>query len=102
MNCVQLIGRLTADPEEFVSIKGKGLVTFTLAVNRYGVNQTADFIKCVCFEKLKDTVLNYCKKGSQIGVVGNLKTDSYKNKDGYTVNTVEIIVSDITFTGDKK
>lgn len=102
MNSIQLIGRLTADPEEFTSGKGKGVVTFTLAVNRYGVNQTTDFIKCVCFGDLKDIVLNYCKKGSQIGVIGNLKTDSYKNKDGYTVSTVEVIVGNITLTGEKK
>lgn len=103
MNSVQLIGRLTADPEEFQAKNGgRELATFTLAVNRYGVDQTTDFIKCVCFGSLKDTILKYCGKGSQIGIIGNLKTGSYKNKSDEIIQTVEVVVNNITFTDEKR
>ena len=56
MNKVELIGRLTKDPEVRYTQSNNTLVaSFTLAVNRRftreGDTQTADFINCVAWAK---------------------------------------------------
>lgn len=100
MNTVALMGRLTKDPmvSEYGSGKNAGLLTrFTMAVRRDGNN--ADFISCVAFGKTAELIDQYFKKGDQIGVTGSIQTGKYKNKDGDTVYTTDVIVRQIDFTG---
>lgn len=100
MNTVALMGRLTKDPmiSEYGSGKNTGLLArFTLAVRRDADN--ADFISCVAFGKTAELIDQYFKKGDQIGITGSIQTGKYKNKDGDTVYTTDVIVRQIDFTG---
>lgn len=100
MNTVALMGRLTKDPmvSEYGSGKNAGLLArFTLAVRRDADN--ADFISCVAFGKTAELIDQYFIKGNQIGVTGSIQTGKYKNKDGDTVYTTDVIVRQIDFTG---
>jgi single-strand DNA-binding protein len=105
MNKVVLIGRLTKDLE----LKQNGevsVIKFTLAVNRKFVKQgeerQADFINCVAFNKTAITMTNFLEKGRQIAVEGRIQTGSYKNKEGATVYTTEVIVDSFYFADSKK
>lgn len=103
MNYVMLVGRLTADPE----VKEYGddglLSKFTVAIDTgYGDNKETDFIRCVCFGKRAEFVEKYVKKGTRMAIVGRIKTGSYENKDGNTVYTTDVIVSEIEFADGKK
>lgn len=104
MNCVQLIGRLTKDPETRYS--GETAVChFTLAVNRQRSRdgeQQADFIRIVTFGKQAETVERYLSKGRQVAVNGRIQTGSYKDKDGRTVYTTDIIANNIEFMGGRQ
>lgn len=104
MNTINLIGRLTKDPELRYSQSGVAICTFTLAVNRDFTNQNgereADFIQCKAFKKTAENLANYQQKGSQIGVVGRLQTGSYE-KDGQRVYTTDVMVDRIEFLGSK-
>jgi single-strand DNA-binding protein len=60
MNTVNLIGRLTKDPELKYTNNGKGNTRFTLAVQRN--KEETDFINCVAWEKLQKILLNTLKK----------------------------------------
>ena len=98
MNKVILIGRLTRDPDVRVATGGSNLTVarYSLAVDR-GIKQqdgqpTADFITCVAFGKNGEFAEKYLKKGTKIAIEGRIQTGSYKNKDGQTVYTTEIIV----------
>ena len=66
MNNIVLIGRMTKDPELKYTSTGKGNTRFTLAVSRN--KDEADFINCVAWEKTGETIAEYFRKGSQIGV----------------------------------
>lgn len=68
MNKVILIGRLTRDPESRWAQKNGSqeqtcVVRFTLAVDRRGRDQGADFISCVVFGKSAENAEKYLKKG---------------------------------------
>lgn len=103
MNCVQLIGRLTKDPETRYS--GETAVChFTLAVNRQrgrDGEQQADFIRIVAFGKQAETVERYLSKGRQVAVNGRIQTGSYKDKEGRTVYTTDVIANNVEFLGGK-
>ena len=72
INNVVLVGRLTKDPDLRYTASGTAVATFTLAVNRNFTNQSgnreADFINCVIWRKSAETLANYAKKGTLLGV----------------------------------
>lgn len=97
MNQTQLIGRLTKDPELKYSPLGVPVVRFTLAVNRDMKRDEADFINCIAFNKVAESLANYQKKGSRIGVVGRIQTGSYENQQGQRIFTTDVIASNIEY-----
>lgn len=106
MNKVILIGRLTQNPE-LKAIPGNGtlVANFTLAVNRNFKNAKgeyeADFINCICFNKLAETIANNLTKGRQIAVEGRLQVRNYEAKDGTKRYITEVVVNEMQFL-DKK
>lgn len=106
MNTVQLVGRLTADPEVRYSTgeNSTAILRFTVAVNRTFKNKDgnydADFISCQAFGKTAEFINQYFKKGQMIGVVGNIRKGSYE-KDGQKVYTTDVYVNNVEFVGSK-
>ncbi|ABW31453.1 single-stranded DNA-binding protein [Acaryochloris marina] len=70
MNTVNLIGRLTADPQMRYFEFGKVIAKFHLAINR--TKDETDFFEIEAWEKTAEVIGQYCQKGSQIGVSGSL------------------------------
>ena len=107
MNKVQLVGRLTRDPEIRYSHGEKATATtrFSVAVNRRFKNSEgnydADFINCVAFGKSAEFVEKYFKKGMAIGLTGRIQTGSYTNKDGQKVYTTDVVVEETEFVESK-
>lgn len=102
MNSVNLIGRLTADPNIRTTEKGDLLIAnFTLAVPRIGSDE-ADFIRCTAFGKTAEFVEDYFSKGIRIGVTGRIQTDSYEREDGTKVYTTDIIIDRLDFADAKR
>jgi single-strand DNA-binding protein len=95
INNVTLVGRLTKDPDLRYTSGGKGVATFTLAVNRNFTNQAgereADFIQCVIWRKPAETLANYARKGTLLGVTGRIQTRSYDNQQGQRVYVTEVV-----------
>ena len=106
MNKVILVGRLTKDPEMRTTASGVNSTTFTLAVNRNFTNQNgereADFLNCVAWRKLAETISKFCTKGSQVAVEGRIQTRSYDAQDGSKRYVTEIMVDNIDFLGSRK
>ncbi|MGG5340397.1 single-strand DNA-binding protein [Enterococcus pernyi] len=96
INNVTLVGRLTKDPDLRYTSSGKAVASFTLAVNRRFTNQAgqreADYIQCVIWGESAETLANYAKKGSLIGIVGRLQSRSYENKEQQRVYVTEVVV----------
>ena len=106
MNKVILVGRLTKDPEMRTTASGVASTTFTLAVNRNFTNQNgereADFLNCVAWRRLAETIAKFCTKGSQVAVEGRIQTRSYDAQDGTKRYVTEIMVDNIDFLGSRK
>ena len=99
MNIVILTGRLTKDPEVHTTQSGGKWVSYTLAVDRRDGN--ADFIRCKAFGKPAEWISNYLHKGTKINAEGRLQTGSYKDHDGKTVYTMDVITSQHEFCEPK-
>lgn len=98
MNSVNLIGRLTKDPEIRYTQNQMAVTSFTLAVDRVGAKEkTADFIRIIAFGKQAENCEKYLKKGRKCGIQGRIQTGSYKNKDGATVYTTDIAADRVEF-----
>ena len=95
INNVVLVGRLTKDPDLRYTANGTGVATFTLAVNRNFTNQSgnreADFINCVIWRKSAETLANYARKGTLLGVTGRIQTRNYENQQGQRVYVTEVV-----------
>ena len=109
MNQVTLMGRLTKDPVlTYNNSTGNGMCRFTLAVDRRLTREkkqemeannqpTADFIGCVCWGKLAESVNNYTAKGKRVLVEGRIQTGSYTAKDGTRRYTTDVVCSNVQF-----
>lgn len=98
INQVILMGRLTRDPEQRTTPSGKNVVSFSLAVDRLGQDDTADFFDITAWEKLGDLVMQYLSKGRRVLVQGRLRQDSWDDKEtGKKRSRVEVTASDVTF-----
>ena len=108
MNKVILCGRLTRDPEVRYSqgAEPMAIARYTLAVDRRykkeGSDVTADFISCVTFGKSAEFAKKFLTKGMRMLVVGRIQTGSYKNKEGQTVYTTDVVVEEHYFADNKK
>lgn len=104
MNNVQLIGRLTKDPEIRYTQSQTAVVSFTLAVDRRfkkDGEQTADFISCKAWNKTAEFVSKYFAKGKRMALTGRIETGSYEGKNG-RVYTTEVIADNVEFVDSKE
>ncbi len=98
------IGRLVKDPEIRVSNGDMYVARYTLACDRKFKKegeQAADFINCVAFGKQGEFADKYLRKGTKIAITGRIQTGSYKNKDGQTVYTTDVVVEEQEFAESK-
>lgn len=101
MNSVQLVGRLTKDPDlRYTAVKGTAVARFSVAVrnsikNEYG----AYFINCIAFSKTAELIATHLTKGREIGITGSLITGSYEDKQGVKRYTTDVKVDTFDFIG---
>lgn len=112
LNKVMLIGRLTDNPEPPFTFSGTGnkVVKFRFAVGRSRKNQQTGqwendpnplYIDCEAFSRdnftrLVDVITNYCRKGSQVYIEGQLKLDTWDDKQtGQKRSKHKIVVDNI-------
>lgn len=107
MNNVSLVGRLTR-PIEVHYTQGDNpmaMCNLNVAVDRKYKGKegqpTADFINCKAFGKTAEFIGKFFDKGNRIGLTGSIQTGSYKNKDGATVYTTDVIVNEVEFVEPK-
>lgn len=101
MNNVVLVGNLTRDPElSYTANTQTAVCRFSIAVQkprRNGEDMGADFFRITVWGKQAENCDRYLSKGRKVAVNGRIETGSYVNKEGITVNTVDIIASNVEF-----
>lgn len=101
MNRVELVGRLTKDIELKKTQSGLSVTSFTVAVNRRGGDQTADFIACVAWRQSAEYLSNYGKKGSVVALEGRIQTRNY-DQNGHKVFVTEVVADSVSLIGKKE
>lgn len=108
MNQINLMGRLTRDPEMsfFGTDKNITVTRYTLAVDKRTRgdgenNSNADFIPGVTFGKTAEFAAKHLKKGIRIGVSGRLSSGSYTDRNGERRSTMNVIVEEQYFADSK-
>ncbi|WP_333685678.1 single-stranded DNA-binding protein, partial [Enterocloster lavalensis] len=100
MNSVQLVGRLTRDPDVRYTDGGTTVARFTLAVDRRfkkDGGDEADFISCVAFGKTAEFLEKWFRKGQHLGLTGRIQTGSYVNQEGTKIYTTDVVTENVEF-----
>lgn len=94
------IGRITAKPElQYTPSTQTAVTHFTVAINRQSKEGGADFIRVTAFGRQAENICRYMDKGRMIAIDGKIQTGSYKDKDGKTVYTTDVVVGNTEFLG---
>ena len=107
LNHIDIMGRLTRDPELRRTASGISCVSFTLAVDRDysgkdGGEKETDFIDCVAWRSTADFVSKYFTKGRMAVVSGRLQIRGWADKEGNKRRSAEVRADDVYFGDSKK
>ena len=106
MNNAIILGRLTRDPELRYTSSNVAVANLSVAVNRNYTNEEGeketDYINVTVFKKQAENCKNYLSKGSQIAIKGEIRTDTYTDKDGNNKRNFYVLANQITFLDTKK
>ena len=92
---LEMLGRLTKDPETRITDKGMAVTKITIAVNE-GKDKTS-FHDFTAFGKVAETLANHTKKGQMIFIDNATINNNSYEKDGVKHYTKELIVYSFRF-----
>ncbi|MCD7748738.1 MAG: single-stranded DNA-binding protein [Oscillospiraceae bacterium] len=107
LNHIDLMGRLTRDPELRYTQSNTPVATFTLAVDRDFADKTTgqrptDFIDCVAWRQTGEFVSKYFSKGSMAAVSGRLQIRDWTDREGNKRRSAEVVVDNVYFGESKR
>ncbi len=107
LNHINLMGRLTRDPELRYTQSGTAVASFSIAVDRDfnsrdGGERQTDFIDIVAWRHTGEFVSKYFTKGSMCVVSGRLQIRDWQDKDGNKRRTAEVVAENVYFGESKK
>ena len=92
LNIVNLVGRAGSDPDVRYFESGSVVCNFSLAVNRLSRNDDEpDWFRLEIWGRTAQVAADYVKKGSLIGVSGNLKIESWSDRNTGAQRTSPVI-----------
>ena len=97
MNCVQLIGRLTADPEPVRSTEAGEVTSLRVAVPRRRTDDSADFVTVEVWKNLAVVCAEHLRSGREVAVEGRLPHREWRTDDGQRRERVVVVARDIRF-----
>lgn len=106
LNHIDLMGRLTRDPELRYTQSNTPVASFTIAVDRdysgQGQEKQTDFIPCVAWRGTGEFVSKYFRKGSMIVVSGRLQLRDWQDRDGNKRRSAEVVADSVYFGESKR
>ena len=98
MNKVILVGRVVQNPEIRYTQNGKAVCSFAVAVNyQTRVREETDYIDCVAWDTLAETIDIHLVKGRKVAVEGRLHVRRLDGEDGQKRKFTEVVVRDVEF-----
>lgn len=107
VNQVQLIGHLGKDPEITTLENGSKLASFSLATSDSYVKKDGEKVTDTQWHRIKvwgngaSLAEKYLKKGSKVMIEGKINYGNYKDKDGQTRYSTDIMCRDMMFLDTK-
>lgn len=95
MNKVFMVGRLSQDPQQFVTQNGITQSRISIACNDSWNKNETYFFPCVAWQTTANFINSYLHKGDLVAIDGKLIRRSYVSKEGKTVYVVEVVVESI-------
>ena len=103
INIVHLVGRSGKDPEVKYFESGSVKCNLTLAVNRLKKNDEPDWFNLERWGKTAEIAANYVRKGSLIGIQGQLKIETWSDRNtGVNRSKPVIRVDRLELLGSKR
>ncbi|GAC1436483.1 MAG: single-stranded DNA-binding protein [Chloroflexota bacterium] len=106
-NKMTIIGNLGGDPETRYTPSGAPVTSFNVAVNerrRQQDGQTQEstqWFRVSCFNKLADVASQYLKKGSNVYIEGPLQVREFTGNDGKTRFSLDIRAREMQMLGSR-
>ena len=102
MNSWNFTGNLGNDCEQRYTQSGDSVFSFSVGVKSgFGDKASTTWAKCAMFGKRGEAVAPYLKKGTLVGVVGEVNNREYQDKDGQKRYSLDVRVNDLTLLGGK-
>ena len=107
LNHIDLMGRLTRDPELRYTQSQLPVVSFSIAVDRDfggrdGSERQTDFIDIVAWRSTAEFVSKYFTKGSMAVVSGRLQIRDWTDRDGNKRRSAEVVADSVYFGESKR
>lgn len=101
LNHIELMGRLTRDPELRRTQNGTAVTSFSLAVERnfkeQGGERETDFIDIVAWRATAEFVSKYFTKGRIAVIEGRLQIRDWTDREGGKRRSAEVIADNVYF-----
>lgn len=108
INKVILVGNLGADPESRTTPGGLTVTNIRVATTEKRKDrQSGDLVeetewhRVVMFDRLAEVAREYLRKGSQVYIEGQIRTNKWQDKDGNDRYTTEIIGREMQMLGGR-
>lgn len=93
VNQVVLVGRVGRDPEIRYFESGTSMATFSLAINRPSKDQQTDWWDIKLWGRQAEIAGEYVRKGSLIGIEGQLDFDSWNDKSSGELQVKPVVAA---------
>ena len=102
MNSWNFTGNLGRDCDTRHTAAGDAVVSFSVGVKAgFGDKATTTWANCAMFGKRGEAVAQYLKKGTLVGIVGEVNLREYQDKEGQKRYSLDVRVNDLTLLGGK-
>lgn len=102
INQVTVVGRVGQDPELRYFESGNTLAAFSVAVNRPTKNKETDWFDIKLWGKQAEIAGEYLRKGSLVGIIGQVDFDSWNDKNSGELQVKPVIIgTDLRMLGSK-
>lgn len=97
LNKAMILGNLTRDPESRTTPSGQTVTSFSVATNRFFVDQQkqkqqkVEFHNIVAWGRLGEICAQYLKRGQLVFIEGRIETRSWEGTDGVKKFRTEIV-----------
>ena len=102
MNSVNIIGRLTADPEIRRTQDGTPVCSYSLAVKRPHAKDATDFVACVTWRQGAEYLHQYGHRGDVVAASGTLVSRKWTDKDGNKRTQWEVVTESVELLSAKR